>query len=73
MRYKNMETCECDRCSAKDTLTIDAPDQARWHEMQRYTETGTVQPFLLCESCYEKFLEFQRAADANFAKWMGAK
>lgn len=70
MRYKDMEVCECDRCGEKETLTTDAPNQAAWHDMQRYTETGTIKPFLLCKGCYEKYVEFSRVADVSFDKWM---
>jgi hypothetical protein len=73
MRYRGMQCCECDRCGEKEYLTEDAPNQADWHDSERATADCNVRPFLLCSGCYEKYKEFTRQQDAEFAKWMGCE
>lgn len=73
MRFKNMEVCECDKCGDKETLSVDSPNQARWHDCERVTGDGKVQKFLLCQKHFDEYKDDMLTADKAFNLWLGGK
>ena len=61
----------CDRNNSHTAYAQDGSAQANsWHQIERVTQDGVTQAWLLCDECYRKYKSLAAQQDSDFNGFM---
>lgn len=61
----NTNNAECDGCGYKE-INVDLKNAAYWYDDKRVNDSGSIEEFLYCGACHDKYQSFLQKQSVEF-------